>query len=594
MTKASETTWVHSVRRFRWALAIVVLFLGDLLFSRAGWRTASDVLFWAGLGGSIILLVRSQRHGIRLFLSVRVDARFLPATRIAYAVLCLYTAVQHLWAVDYGIEPSNFHMLGIPENKVLAYGCYAVYMAALLSLVLGKWIRASWIIVFAMGGLLMPLSLELFIKQPLNFFAMFISPALWRGDRSAETPSAGWPLLMAAMAIGFITAGAGVFKLFDPVWQHGTGFYYSLNIPFFCPKHLRPLLDCWPLVLFCNWATIVVEIAAFPLLLWRRTRALALLCFAGLGVFLAWPMWGIGLVGGPMVLAFIPAWMGICPPLARWWLKLRKKPLDGRTSGYPVAADQHLPGYALIIAWWTILGFFGTSLSKFDRFKTMPPRYGYEQFEVHAEPFRVPAHVESRITDTYEGLALLRPHKLWDWVWLLELFDYDHLFERAAYQARVVDADGTEHLVSMFDEDRALNSDLAWFGYIHFMKNVVAIRFLRHRDQLKPNVLAYHQAVMDNIARYAMAQAPQGKAVREVVIDVHPLHQPLKFEGDSKPWLTVTRYEPFYLYDPATSTGKVIGAVKPYPFHLLDVPAFRDRVIVPIPDASVSTASPAR
>ncbi|QQR85992.1 MAG: hypothetical protein IPJ76_15495 [Flavobacteriales bacterium] len=578
----------------RWLLVLSALFLADVLLARVGWHKLADACFWAGLVGAIVLVLRSTQNRLRSFLTVPVDARFLPATRVAYAILCLYTAAQHLWAVDLGMEPSNFPMLGIPESKPLAYALNAVYMGALVTLMLGKWIRASWVILFAVGGLLMPHSLELFIKQPLNFFAMFVSPALWRGDRSAETPSAGWPLLLSAMAIAFITAGAGVFKLFDPVWLHGTGFYYSLNIPFFCPKHLRPLLDNWPLVLFCNWATIVVEIIAFPLLLWRRTRAFALLCVVGLGVFLAWPMWGIGLVGGPMVLAFVPAWSGICPPLARWWLKWRKKPLDGTATLQPAITDQHLPGYAVLIAWWTILGFVGTSLSKYDRFKTWPPLYGYQQFEVHARPVRIPTHVEDRIADTYEGLALLRPYKLWEWVWLLELFDYHHLFERAAFQARVVHVDGTEQLVSMFDEDRALNSDIAWFGYIHFLKNVDAIRSLRHRDRLKPHVVAYHQAVMDDIARYAMVQAAPGTAVREVVIDVHPLHQPLKFEGDSKPWLTVTHYEPFYLYDPATATGKVIGAVKPYPFHLLDVPAFRDRVIVPVPDAPVSTASSAR
>lgn len=587
INRPRRTTW-------RWSVLMMVLFVADALLARVGWRSLADVCFWSGLSIGIVFVFLKTQNRLRGFLSVPVDARFLPATRVVYAILCLYTAAQHLWAVGYGMEPSNFPMLGIPENEVLAYGCYAVYMGALVSLMLGKWIRISWIVVFGMGGLLMPHSLELFIKQPLNFFAMFISPALWRGDRSAETPSAGWPLLMAALAIAFITAGAGVFKLFDPVWQHGTGFYYSLNIPFFCPKHLRPLLNNWPLVLFCNWATIVVEIIAFPLLLWRRTRALALLCIVGLGVFLAWPMWGIGLVGGPMVLAFVPAWIGICPALARWWLRLLRKPLDGTAPVAPEIHSNRLPGYALLITWWTVLGFAGTTLSKYDRFKTSPPLYGYQQFEVHAQPLRMPAHFEDRIADTYEGLALLRPFKLWEPVWLLELFDYHHLFERAAFQARVVRVDGTEQLVSMFDEDRALNSDIAWFGYIHFLKNVDAIRSLRHRDRLKPHVVAYHQAVMDDIARYAMAQAPDQNGVSAVIIDVHPLHQPLKFEGDSKPWLTATRYEPFYQYDPSTSTGRVIGAVKPYPFHLLDVPAFRDRVIVPVPDAPISTASPAR
>lgn len=567
------------------------LFAADVLLSGAGFRTIADLCFWGAVLISLLLFFHSQEPRLRRFLSVPIDARFLPATRVIYALLCIYTTGQHVWAVEYGMEPSNFPLLGIPQSKALAYALYAVYMVALVALLLGKRIRASWVIVFVVGGIIIPHSLELFIKQPLNFFSIFISPALWRGDRSAETPSSGWPMLMAGVCIAFITAGAGVFKLFDPVWQHGTGFYYSLNIPFFCPKHLRPLLDSWPLMLFGNWATIVVEIIALPLFLFRRTRAIALFCIVGLGVFLSWPMWGIGIVGGPIVLAYLPAWLGICPPLARWWLKLRKKSLE-RTQPLPLpAGDPRLPGYAILLVWWTLLGIFSLSLSKYDRFKYSPPLYGYTQFDVTTPPvLALPAHVDQRIHDTYEGLNMLRPHRLWEWVWLLELFDYHHLFERAAYQMRVEDTSGTEHLVSVFDEDRALNMDVAMFGYIHFLKPVDAIRALRHRDRAKPDRLVYYSAVMDEIARYAIAQLPPGSTARTVIIDVHPLHQPLKFEGDSKPWLTLTHYEPFYQYDPATHTGKVIGSVAPYPFDQLDVPAFRDKVIVPVPDAPLDLA----
>jgi hypothetical protein len=272
-------------------------------------------------------------------------------------------------------------------------------------------------------------------------------------------------------------------------------------------------------------------------------------------------------------------------------LKLRKKSVDRTHPVVVPNGDPRLPGYAILLVWWTVLGIFSLSLSKYDRFKYSPPLYGYTQFEVTTPPVvALPEHIEQRIHDIYEGLNMLRPHRLWEWVWLLELFDYHHLFERAAYQVRVVDTAGTQHLVGLFDEDRALNMDVAMFGYIHFLKPVDAIRALRHRDRAKPERLVYYSAVMDEIARYAIAQLPPGLAARTAIIDVHPLHQPLKFEGDSKPWLTLTHYKPFYQYDPATRAGKVIGSVAPYPFDRLDVPAFRDKVIVPVPDAPVVAA----
>ncbi|MEO8066964.1 MAG: hypothetical protein ABI599_04645 [Flavobacteriales bacterium] len=571
-----------------WLLVVCGLLIADLFLARIGWRSLAGWCFGGAVVIALLLFFDRQEGRLRRFLSVPVDARFLPATRIIYALMCLYTGVQHLWAVGYGMEPSNFVLLGWPESKLLAYALNALYLGALVSLLLGRWIRVSWIVVFAVGGILIPHSLELFIKNPLNFFSIFISPALWRGDRSAETPSSGWPLVLMGVCITFISTGAGIFKLFDPVWLHGTGFYYSLNIPFFCPKHLWPLLDSWPLMLFGNWATIVFEILALPLFLFRHTRVLALICVLGLGLFLSWPMWGIGLVGGPVVLAFVPAWVGICPWAARWWLKFRKKKTDDiRTAAMPIG-DRRLPGYVILLTWWTLLGFLGQSLSKFDRFQYSPPLYGYGQFVITTPPAIVlPSHVDDRLHDTYEALDKLRPNKLWEWAWLLELFDYHHLFERVVYRMRVQDTGGAWHTVDLFDEDGALKTQAALTGYIHFLKPVDAIRTLRHRDHVRPDRLTYYGEMLDDMARYAIAQLPAGTMAHEVVIDVLPLHMPLRFEGNSKPWRD-SRYEPFYRYDAALGTGAVVGSIAPYPFEMLDVPAFRDKVIVPVPDAPLN------
>ena len=574
----------------RWSVVVLALLIADLFLSRTGFRTGADLCFGAAIVLALLLLFSRQELRLRRFLSVPVDARLLPATRIIYALMCLYTGAQHLWAVGHGMEPSNFVLLGWQENTLLAYALNAVYLGALVSLLFGRSIRVAWILVFVLGGILIPHSLELFIKNPLNFFSIFISPALWRGDRSAETPSSGWPLVLMGVCITFISTGAGLFKLFDPVWQHGTGFYYSLNIPFFAPKHLWPLLDSWALMLTGNWATIVFECLALPLFLFRRTRVLALVCVLGLGLFLSWPMWGIGLVGGPVVLAFVPAWVGICPWAVRWWLRLRRKE---QVVAVAKKVESHalLPGYAIILAWYTLLGIAGVTLSKYDRFKYSPPLYGYGQFRITEPPAIVlPSHMDDRLHDTYEALDQLRPHRLWEWVWLLELFDYHHLFERSTYQVRVQDSSGAWHTSSFFDEDGALLPRYAFTGYVHFLKPIDAIRNLRHQDRLRADRFVYYAECMNDIARYVIGDLPEGTGVRDVVIDVKPLHMPLRFEGNSKPWRTGNTYQPFYRYDTAKRTGQVIGQVAPYPFHELEVPAFRDRVIVPIADAPLNGA----
>lgn len=547
------------------------------------------MVFWAALLLGLCWLLLIGHDPLAKWLTVRVDARFLPVTRVAYASICLYTAVQHLWVVQYAIEPSNFDYMGWPENKPLAYALYTIYFAALLALLFGKGIRAAWIVLFLVGGVLTPHTLESVLKIPLNFFGMFVSPALWRGDRSAESPWSGWPLLMSGACMAFITTGAGFFKLIDPVWQHGTGFYYALSIPFFSPKHLWPLLDIRPLVVACNWATIIVECIALPLFVIRRTRLLGLLCIVGLGVFLSWPMWGIGLVGGPVLLSFVPAWAAICPSFVRWWSA--RRPSDIMRGVPDRAPDDRRPSWWIVmIAWYVIIGCIGDVLGKYHTFFGGTPVYGAFAYTGDREPL-LPHHIERRISSTAGAIYRTRPDRMHEVCWLVELFDYHHLFERVTYRVRVEDDQGEWHTVEFFDQDGAMLPERAITNYSHTLEPVSAVISLRHRDRSGP-LAVYAVRTLNDVIRYAMSRCDRTGSARRAVLDVRPLHMPHQYAGALRPWVMAGSYVPFYAYDAAMGTGRVVGEVPAYAFDSLDVPAFRDRLIIPLPDAPLSFPTP--
>lgn len=577
-----STWWI--VTRYGLPFLTLLFAAADPLLYRAGWSDLADLPFYLALSTGLCWVLVVANGPMRRLLAVRVDASLLPVARVLYAVICLFTAVQRVWAVQFEIEPSSFDLLGWPEDQALAYVLYAVYIAALVAVLFGKWLRAAWIVLFLFGGLLMAHTLESVLKIPLNFFAMFIPPALWRGDRSAETPWSGWPLMMSGICVAVTITAAGFFKLIDPVWQEGMGFYYSVALPFLSPKHLWPLLDSWPMMWLGNWATIVVECVTLPLFLLRRTRAIGVVCIAALGLFLSWPMQSIGLGGGSVLLAFAPAWAGLSPTLTRWWHRLpwaRSGPVreDGPDRRGPAA----LPLYAVAIAWWTVIGSVGAALSKYDEIRCGIPVLGMYTYQGPCRRI-VPDHVAYRIKDVSRLIYATRPDRLHEVCWVVELFDYHHFFERSTYRIRVEDAAGRWRTVDFFDNDGSILPGRRLTDY-STLEPMMSILRLRHRDRARS--VAYDVRTIDDIVRYAIHLSGADTPPKRAVLDVRPLHMPGHFAGLVRPWADGDQYKPFYEYDVAAGRGRVIGAVSPYPYETLDVPAFREKRLVPIPDAPV-------
>ena len=127
------------------------------------------------------------------------------------------------------------------------------------------------------------------------------------------------------LSLSLLVTCAGLFKLFDPVWLSGYGFYYSFNIPYFAPKFLWRLLDYeWIMILF-NYFAILIQVLTFPLFLFRKTRALGALFFMLFAIYLTVGMLGIGLVCGPTLLS-------ISPILISWVCGRKQKKTNNKNS----------------------------------------------------------------------------------------------------------------------------------------------------------------------------------------------------------------------------------------------------------------------
>ncbi len=557
----------------------VVLFLGN--------ETIQVGLF---IGFIIIFLshfILISRKSINKYLTIIVYAEVFPLARILYAILCLYTGIQHITLISSGLEPVNFPRLGLETPSILAYLISGIYILALIMLLIGRYIQLAWIVIFITGILVIPFSLEIFIKNIINFYAIFIPVSLWKGEYDKKQKQGSAAVLLMGLSFAFLVTGAGVYKLLDPVWQEGLGLYYTMNIPFFPKEHLWFVLDYEWLMRFLNYLTIVVEMLALPLFLFRKTRLLGVLMIVFLAFFLAYPMAGIGVVGGPILIAICPIFLAICPVLHPY-LNKGKRFLD-KLNNFLDSPKSHSFGFLnkeyvyLFLFWWSISGMFFYTLKDLDIFVNNPPTYrSFVNTKSKHLSEVIPMPIYWRLQIIKKGLKYTRPNIYAEFIWLLELFDYNHLFGRVIFKIEYFDKNNKKYEpVTFFDNNGAVSSDYPLMANEKYILSAFRMMWIKQNCGLNSY---FEEDFLRNflpLIKYCKNEIEQDIDITKVIIQIKPIHQPYNYQGNYKPWEN-EEWKPFFEIDYQSKKRKYhIANLGKYDFSKLEVDAFLEKELLP-------------
>jgi len=580
-----------SLRNYNWKKILALLIVVSIFFhcllvtfdfpypviQKLAKKASFSVFFLS----SFVLVILLSYKKISTWLDVSANPELMVITRKAYAVLCLFSAFQHFSLIKYGLEPYNLLLLGWQVPSTESFLLSFLYILSLIMLLVGYKIRLAWILIFLTGGLIIPFSLEIFLKNIFNFYAIFISVDLWKGKKTNE---GSWAIVLMCLSACVLMTAAGLHKLLDPVWQEGMGFYYSLNIAFFPDRYLWGVLDHERLVYFFNWSTIIVELIALPLFLFKRFWPFVIVCFVGLGLFLTFAMSGIGIMGGPIVFCMILLFLSLTSipkTLSKYyfWKKYRTDSIINEKKKYSLNSIN----LGMFIFWLTVLsGFhnfykdFKSNLffypSVFGNFKnTQSPILSFENAIITKVDF-----IDSNFIEP------LQPHKFWQFTWSIALFDYHHLFDRLYFKVIFTDNENKEtEPTNYFDEDGAISENHPLIGNEKFI-----LSCFRMMDAVRSEPYISHSilgAPMENelkgIISYSLENSELSQ-YKSATIYVKPMYQPFKYSGNYKPW-GQNKWIAFYYYEINEKKGKIINRPKTYQYDKLEIDAFKQKTIVP-------------
>jgi hypothetical protein len=136
----------------------------------------------------------------------------------------------------------------------------------------------------------------------LAFWCCFMQLNPGRGD---VVPA--WPSVLLGVNVAICIFTAGLDKCNDELWQRGYGFYYFLNLAWLRPPSADWMMRHVWLLEIVNYAGLLMELGALPLMIFRRTRLAACIVMAGFFASLIWPcrMDMIGPVGLCIVLVVL-------------------------------------------------------------------------------------------------------------------------------------------------------------------------------------------------------------------------------------------------------------------------------------------------
>ena len=100
--------------------------------------------------------------------------------------------------------------------------------------------------------------------------------ARWAGVRAVR-PLPAWPLWLMRCQVAIVYLSSGLYKFAYPTWRDGTAVHWALNLNAF-HRFPSPLpVGAAPFEAFLTWGTLLFELTFWLLVIFRRTRPLALI-----------------------------------------------------------------------------------------------------------------------------------------------------------------------------------------------------------------------------------------------------------------------------------------------------------------------------
>ena len=149
-----------------------------------------------------------------------------------------------------------------------------------------------------------------------------------------------WPLRLLQFQVCVIYLNSGLWKLYGPTWRDGSALHYSLSLNLFHRFPIELPTGLGILLVIGTYVTLLWEIAFTPLVLWRRTRAFALL----VGVALHLGVWAT-LEVGPFSWMMIATYVAFLDPerVARMVDGWRTSSLRATPGGRPPEQQEVTP-----------------------------------------------------------------------------------------------------------------------------------------------------------------------------------------------------------------------------------------------------------
>ena len=240
------------------------------------------------------------------------------------------TPIGMFWTLD-GLSPLSADGTG-PRAWLLAHGlgtiagwaAYGALVAVFLAITLGFHSDAAVLAGFI--GLVaqdhwnhLPLSSAHQVMIVLLFCLMWAETGrVWSLDAHLAGPATygagrrvpAWPLMLMRCQIAIVYGSTGLWKLAYPVWRDGSAVHWALSLNGFHRLPWPVPASAAPLVAMLTWGTVLFELSFPVLVLFRRTRPIALLggIALHLGLFAVLELGPFSLIMIASYLAFLDPW----------------------------------------------------------------------------------------------------------------------------------------------------------------------------------------------------------------------------------------------------------------------------------------------